>query len=55
MPKIPLRIQITTRWDYPSQHHSKELETSWNYPVPTPSCITRASEKEVEKYRAYEG
>ncbi len=37
--KPPLNIQVTTLWDYPSQHYGNELQGDPNYRGATPSYI----------------
>lgn len=39
MPKPPLRIQVTTLWDYPSQNYGKGAQGDQNYAGATPSYI----------------
>ena len=39
MPKPPLRIQVTTLWDYPSQNYGKGGQGDQNYAGATPSYI----------------
>ncbi len=39
MPKPPLRIQVTTLWDYPSQNYGKGSQGDQNYAGATPSYI----------------
>jgi adenine-specific DNA-methyltransferase len=38
-PKPPLRPQVTTLWDYPSQHYGEGLQGNPNYKGATPSYI----------------
>jgi adenine-specific DNA-methyltransferase len=37
--KPPLQIQVTTLWDYPSQHYGEGVQGDPNYPGATPSYI----------------
>ncbi len=37
--KPPLRVQVTTLWDYPSQHYGNEVQGDPNYRGATPSYI----------------
>jgi adenine-specific DNA-methyltransferase len=37
--KPPLRIQVTTLWEYPSQHYGKGMQGDKNYKGATPSYI----------------
>jgi len=37
--KPPLRLQVTTNWDYPSQHYGDSEQGSQNYKGATPSYI----------------
>lgn len=37
--KPPLHLQVTTLWDYPSQHYGQELQGDPNYRGATPSYI----------------
>ena len=37
--KPPLRPQVTTLWDYPSQHYGKGMQGSANYRGATPSYV----------------
>lgn len=37
--KPPLRVQVTTLWDYPSQHYGNETQGDPNYRGATPSYV----------------
>src|SRR5271170_3897997 len=37
--KPPLRVQVTTLWDYPSQHYGQSVQGDPNYRGATPSYI----------------
>ncbi|MCB1051225.1 MAG: hypothetical protein H6510_05955 [Acidobacteria bacterium] len=39
MKKPPLRLQVTTLWDYPSQHYGTDMQGDKNYAGATPSYL----------------